>query len=321
MKNFLVKTKGNSYLSSNNKGNSKKYLVWIFVACVVLFFAGELVRGITAPVTSVLYSVRHYALTSSAAVPVFVRSRIELLNQIHELEQKIASQKGLEATLSYVTEENKELRNLLSASSSPRVVAGVIARPPYTPYDTIVIDKGSDDGIMLHAPVYYSEFNVLGYVRTVFEHTAYVTLLSSPGVESSVYMFGPNIFTTAHGEGGGTIRISVPQGVLLEKGVPIVLPSLDGGVLGVVSEIQSLSTEPEQHAYVTFDVPIQSIRLVSVAKTSIESSLNTSIQENIDHAKENILKIDIPNEIKQSLTDQTQHDTMMASTTHATTTP
>ena len=293
MKNFSLKTRENSLLNSRERG-SKAYLIWIVVAFLVLILAKNLVGMVSELFTSPLYSVRHYVQSSSAALPTFIRSRLELLNRIDELEKEIASHQGIVATLSYIMEENKELRSLLHASSSPRIVAGVISRPPFTPYDTIIIDRGENDGIVEHAPVYHGAGTAIGYVRTVFKQSALITLFSSPDVASTVYLFGPNLFTTAYGEGGGIVRLSIPQGIMLEKGDAVILPSLDTGVLGTIDEIQSIPTEPEQHAYVTLNVPLQSIRLVSVGTRSIEP---ISFEEAMVHVREEeqkLLFIDVP---------------------------
>ncbi len=84
-----------------------------------------------------------------------------------------------------------------------------------------------------------------------------------------MYIFGPNIFSTAYGEGGGVIRLSVPQGIVIEEGNLVVLPSHDTGVLGSIDKIESVPTEPEQHAYLTFEIPMQSIRVVSVGTSPV----------------------------------------------------
>ncbi len=252
-------------------------------ALCVLVLGKGIVSTVTGGVSTALYTVRHYMETSSATVPVFIRSRMELLRYTQELEQEVAASQGVAATLAYITAENTELRNLLSASSSPQIVAGVLARPPYTPYDTIVLDKGSEDGIVEYAPVYHGKGIALGYVHAVFPHMSYVTLFSSPGVESTVYIFGANLFTTAYGEGGGVVHLSVPQGVPLTRGDAVVLPSLHTGTLGTVDEIQSIATEPEQHAYVTLGVPLQSIRIVSVGTTPVHT---VSFDEALIHVRE-----------------------------------
>ncbi len=279
MKNFSLKTRENYPLNSKSK-RIQYILLGIGVLFLLLVGTREILGGFSSILTTPLYVARHYLETSSATVPIFLRSRIELMNEINELKQEVSSWQGSDVTFTQVFEENKELRLLLNASSSPRSISGVLSRPPYSPYDTLVIDKGSEDGIVQNAPVYYGKGRALGYVRTVYPHSSLVTLFSSPGVETTVYVYGPNIFTTAYGEGGGVIHLSIPQGITIREGDVVILPSLDTGALGVVNTIQSIPAEPEQHAYLTFDVPIQSIRLVSVGSTpvspvSFEDALGT----------------------------------------------
>lgn len=321
MKNFSLKTK-ESFRPSSKETHTKTYVVWALVAFVVLVVLKDVITGGTAFFAQSLYSVRHYFLTSSATIPLFLQSRLELLERITSLETELASQRGMSTTYTYVSEENKELRALLSASSSPRIGAGVVARPPFTPYDTVIIDRGSEDGVVLHAPVYYGSNIALGYVRSVFPHTALITLFSSSGVETTVYLFGAHIFTTAYGEGGGVIRISVPQGVPLEEGRLVVLPSLDTGVLGTIRSIQSISTEPEQHAYVTLDEPLQSIRLVSVGTRAVEEATFEEAKEHVEETEKQLFTITIPEDEREfSASASVATDTIMHTTTSTTTQP
>lgn len=264
MKNFSSKTKGNYLLNSKEKKPTKKYFVWIIVAFIVLFLGKGIVGSVSSVVTTPLFYVRHYLTVSTSAIPVYLRSHSDLLKQIQSLHEELAAEKGKEESFRIALLENEELRNLLSASSAPQIAAGVISRPPNTPYDTMIIDRGTADGIVEFAPVYYGNKMALGYVRQVYAHSALVALFSSPGVESTVYVFGPNLFTKAYGEGSGVVRISVPHGVTVEKGNMIILPSIDTGVLGTIDSVQSIPTEPEQRAYVTYDQSLQSIRIVSV---------------------------------------------------------
>lgn len=293
MKNFLLKTKGNSPLNSK-KNTVRNFVLGIFLIFLILIYGKNFLSTVTSIITTPLFFVRHYIETSTATVPVFVRSRIELLDQIRSLQEDIASHQGVDNMLTYVTKENEELRSLLHASGSPRILAGVIARPPYTPYDTIILDQGTDNGIVEYAPVFQGNGHAIGYVRQVFLHTAFVTLFSSPGVESTVYIYGPNIFSTAYGEGGGVIHLSVPQGVVIQKGDVVVLPSHDTGVIGAIDEIQSVPSEPEQHAYVTFVTPLQSMRLVSVGTIPLMPVSYDSALQYVQDEEKIKLSFDIP---------------------------
>lgn len=293
MKNFSSKTKEN-YLHNSKRLFEWKYLVWIFIAILIVYGGKSIISGISSFVISPVYLARHYIETSSATIPVFIRSRLELLATIQDLELEIATQNGRDASFAYIAHENEELRRLLNASSSPRILAGVISRPPHTPYDTLILDRGADDGIVKDAPVYQGADIAIGYVREVFGGTALVTLFSSPNVESTVYIFGPNIFSTAYGEGGGVIRLSVPQGVMLEKGNVVILPSLDAGTLGVIADIQSIPTEPEQHAYVTFDIPLQSMRVVSVGTSPLTPVTYTEAQAHVAEKERTLFTFEVP---------------------------
>lgn len=293
MKNYSLKTKENSLLNSKKRRSTQLFLL-IFVVLFILYSGRNIASTISETITIPMYAVRHFFETSSATIPVFVRSRLELLDHMHTLEQQIASQQGVADTLAYVMEENTELRSLLGATSSPRIAAGVIARPPHTPYDTLILDKGSDAGIVEHAPVYHGGGKAIGYVRSVLPHNALVTLFSSSGVTTSVYVFGSNIFTTAYGEGGGVIRISVPQGITVTRGDMVSMPGIDAGVLGLIDDIQSIASEPEQHAYVTSGVPIQSIRLVSVGNTPITPIAFDTALQIVREEEQKLLNFEIP---------------------------
>lgn len=293
MKSFLSKTKGN-YLHNDKGPQIRKYLIPIIIAFVVLYGGREILAKVASFVTLPLYSVRHYFEESSATIPVFFRSRMELDNEIKALKQKISENHSTDATLLYLTRENEELRLMLNSSSSPRIGAAVISRPPYTPYDTMIINSGSAEGIVLHAPVYFGSTQAIGYVSNVFLHDAQVTLFSSPNVESIVYIFGPNIFTTAYGEGGGIIRLSVPQGITIEKDNVVILPSLPSGVLGTIDDIQSLPTEPEQHAYITFDASLQSIRLVSVGTSPLIKTTFDEAEFRVREEEKKLFMFDVP---------------------------
>ena len=263
MKNYLLKTKENFH-PKRRFFYRYKILIYIGVVLLVGIFGRTMLGGMVTFVAHPIFVVGHYIETSSATIPVYLRERTTLLNQIQTLQQEIESQRGIATTVDVIAEENKELRNLLGATSSPSILAGIIARPPYSPYDMVLIDKGARDGVLSGTPVYYGSNMALGYVRVVYEQYSLVTLFSSPNVESTVYVFGPNIFATAYGEGGGTVRMSIPQGIVVKEGDTVILPSLAGGVLGTVSVVQSIPTEPEQNAYITLEIPLQSIRLVRV---------------------------------------------------------
>jgi cell shape-determining protein MreC len=256
-----------------------------------------------------ILAARQYFENSSATLPTYVRDRSELLSEIQDLRETIGAQSGSAATIERLTEENEEFRALLGDDTEERIAAGVIARPPFSPYDSFVLDRGTEDGITEGAIVYHTSDYAIGYVRHAYSKSSVVALFSSPGIESTVYVYGPDIYATAYGEGGGIIRISVPQGVSLTEGNVVVLPTLDTGILGTIGTVTSVPTQPEQHAYLSFPVSMQSIRIVGVERNPIAEVSFKDAALNVDAFRTKFL-LDVPPELRLSVGTSTASTTL-----------
>lgn len=217
-----------------------------------------------------------------------------------------------EEELDYLRAENATLLNQLNGKDEGRVVAGVIGRPSALPYDVIVIDQGERDGIVKDAPVYADQYRAIGFVSSVYENSSVVVLLTTPGFTSTVFIYGPNIYTTARGMGGGVIRIHVPQGINISNGDLVVVPALSSGVYGSITAVDSVPSRPEQYGYVTSDTPINSLRYVSVGKTPLNPISFEEAREVVDSARRELLQISVPEGILVEVEDN-------ASTTATTT--
>lgn len=196
--------------------------------------------------------------------------------------------------LATLREENEELRKLLGDETEERIAAGVIGRPTNLPYDVLVIDKGSDDGVVKDAPVYAGEKLVIGLVAAVYDQSSVVALTTTPGWHSTVYIYGPNIYTTAVGQGGGVARVHVPQGIPLEVGNSVVVPSLSGGIYGTIFSIDSVPSRPEQYGYVATDVPINALRLVAIGKRPLSPVDFETARAVIQETKSLLLEVKLP---------------------------
>jgi cell shape-determining protein MreC len=233
-------------------------------------------------------------LYSTDAFPQFFRERSTLIEELNTFKYTQSAQSGDKLTVRVLTQENEELRALLSSTKEERILAGVIGRPFSIPYDTLVLDKGSDAGVVEGAPVFIGENAVIGIVRKVFDHSSLVVLTTTPGVTTSVFIMGPNIYTNAEGIGGGQLKIGVPQGIELEVGNVVIIPGASSGIYGEISHIDSVPSDPQQYAYVSPPVPLQSLRLVSVGKTVLHTLSFEEAQGVVDTAQKNALVVPIP---------------------------
>ena len=198
--------------------------------------------------------------------------------------------------LDYLRAENASLREVLGQSDEPRIAAGVIGRPSALPYDVLMIDKGSDDGIKVDTPIYIGNDTVIGFVAETYQNSSLVALLSTPGFASTAYIFGPNIYTTAVGIGGGVTRIHVPQGITLNIGDLVVLPSVSPGIYGTVSAIDSVPERAEQYGYLTTDKPISSLKVVAVGTRPLSVMEFDEARAVIEETRREFLSIGVPAE-------------------------
>lgn len=263
MKNFLLKTKESSHHKSR-WNEVHILLIWGVVLFVGIPLCSVLFNRFGGILFTPFYSVKHYLVTSTAPLPLFLKEKQELIDQITELQREISAREGLKNTVTFLTQENETLRHLGGNEAQSRLIADVISRPPSVPYDSFLINRGSRHGVQKGAAVYYGSDRVLGYVISVFERSAVVILLSAPNEEGTAYLFGPNIFAHTIGMGNGVIGVRIPQGIAVGTNTIAVMPVFGGDIIGLVSHIVSSPTDPEQIAYVTLDLSLESIKTVAV---------------------------------------------------------
>lgn len=284
--------------ASSRQTLSKKRWLIPLAAVLLIVLLGTVGRGVVSKIAAVVFTpvvlVQSWFYESSSTLPTYFRDRSVLLDRIEELEKRLAFENVDDNTTARLLRENNRLRSLLGNEGEERIAAGIIGRPTMTPYDVLILDKGSDDGIVASAPVYAGFDQVIGFVAEVYSHSAVVTLATTPNFESTVYIYGPNIYTTAKGLGGGILEVSVPQGIVLSERDLVILPTFGSGVFGSISLVESVATEPEQRGYVTLRQPVQSLNFVSVGKEALNTVNFETAKEAVEKAKEELLRVPVP---------------------------
>lgn len=272
-------------------------LATIVIATAVLVLLPRLAAVLASVVLTPVVAVEDWLFNSEDTIPAFFRDRNELLDIEQDLRRQLSEQEENTVVLRQLQAENEALRSLFATSTDARIAASVMGRPPQMPYDVVVVDQGRVDGVIESAPVFIGANRVIGYVGEVFEHTAVVVLFTTPDVESTVYIYGPNIYTTAIGVGGGLLRVHVPQGIDLTVGDVAVLPAVDGGIYGEVVSIESVATKPEQYGFVSVDVPISSLRYVSIGTRPIEQVSFADARAVVERVRHDLLAVPVPEEV------------------------
>lgn len=241
-----------------------------------------------------IHMTKLWFIESSHALPVYLRNKDELLSKIDELERQITEMSVTQASRNRLHKENQQLRSMLELPvEQTRLLGRVIARPTQLPYDVLQIDIGARDGVVTGAPVYLGHDQVLGFISFTAARYALVTLVTSPEQLGTAYVFGPNIYARTEGVGGGVLRIRIPQGVPVDEGDLAILPAVDIGQFGIITHIETRPTEPQQYAYVSLPVSLQSIRYVSVGTAPIEQVSFREVVERVEAASTTMFAVDV----------------------------
>ncbi len=304
MKKFSSTTRANSRRTSQNKQITQVIIVGLLLMGLI-WLLPRMMHVAAALVMAPINGVSHWVRESTGSLPQYLRNRSDLVASMNDLRQQLASRSGDKFTNEMLAKENEELRHLLGDQGDERVLAGVIGRPNALPYDMLMIDQGMRDGIVVGAPVYIGDRTVIGFIQSATDKTALVTLITTPDFVSTVYVLGPDIFTTAVGIGGGQLKVGIPQGIMVKVGDLVILPSITSGVYGSVSYLETVPTEPEQYAYVSPTTPIGSLRLVSVGTTPMIGSTFDAALKNVEVLRNELFTVAVPSGYQSTSTHAT----------------
>ena len=160
----------------------------------------------------------------------------------HENERLVAENR-------VVTLQNEMLiEKLTTIAQLPRgphdIVAGVVARPPESPYDTLVLAAGSTSGVIPGMEVLGVGEVPLGIVSSVLSDFSRVTLFSAPGVSTSGSVGRGKLPIILIGRGGGALNASVSHATELTVGDVVSVPGPGLLPIGVITRIDSDPSSP-----------------------------------------------------------------------------
>lgn len=220
-----------------------------------------------------------------------LRSAAELAQESHVFFSSLKNQRTLlmENTqlrndMALLTLENQSLRLQKSGVSiaaardvQNSIQATVLVRPPVSPYDTLLLAKGSRDGISVGmgvvAPVPDQSSGVpVGVVTAVTDDFSRVTLFTSPHVETAASVGHSVLPITLEGAGAGVFMASVSRAAGVVVGDLISVP---GGLLAI-GRVTQIDSDPSSPAVILRITP--SINIFSLSSVSVRESGSAFVQ-------------------------------------------
>jgi len=251
----------------------KKKIIWTLIVLGLLLFlafSGVLVffSKTSNYIGQPIWKAKNTIVNNSKSLSYLTRTRSSLSKENQKLLKENSNLETSMIDYQFLKNENNNLKKLLSRISNPRnfILSGILSKPSDSPYDTMIIDVGSNKGILKGLKVYINGNIPIGIINKVYSQTSLVELYSNPGMITSGIINKLNIKIKLVGRGGGNFETSIPAGLSIPKGSLVTLPGLDGGVIAITEEEITDTLDPNKKLILKAPVNIQNEEWVEVSK-------------------------------------------------------
>lgn len=124
------------------------------------------------------------------------------------------------------------------------ILAGVVARPPVSPYDTIVLSVGSGAGVTLGMEAFGEGGVPLGIITSVTTDFSRATLFSAPDMVTHGWIKGADMPLNIFGAGGGAMNASLSRSAGVNVGDTVFAPGPGMLPIGSVVRVDSDPSAP-----------------------------------------------------------------------------
>jgi cell shape-determining protein MreC len=235
---------------------------FILVIIIVIEFIFHPIQGVLSFASGPIQGMGQGVVITLEGLGAFFTAKPSLQRDNDLLQEE---KKALELELqrsSLFRDENSALRALLRVQDEGGVVrnvAQVIAHPPATAYDTLLIRVPyviPDIG----APVFVGNIYI-GTIEEVTANTALVRLVTSDTLTQDVFIGETSILLK--GTGGGTFEVTVPKGFEIAEGQIISHVQFPTQPFAKVELIETDEVQAVQKVYLQALFSLHSIRYVN----------------------------------------------------------
>lgn len=198
----------------------------------------------------------------------FFRTKSSITNENHNLIDEISYLRLSMSDYQILKNENIELKELLGkvGENNDFVLGNILSKPNRSPYDTLIIDAGTNAGIKEGDVVYANGVSPIGSVGKVYDKTSLISLYTNPGQKTEGFIDVSNVSVELTGRGGGNFEMIIPMELSVEKGTIIYLPGNNSEIIAYVDEIISSPTDPFKKVILSSPVNVQNLKWVQVKR-------------------------------------------------------
>lgn len=238
----------------------------IFILIFSHFFSAKISPFLTG-ISGVLFEKAQVIKDWKGRKMSFLKEKENLYNENILLKEKNSELEFRIFFYEILFRENLELKTLLGRENQNQyILVSVVARPPQLPYDILIVDAGSEQGIKKGANVSAYSHMLLGYAEDVFDKTAKIKLISFPGTETNVYLENSKISAVAVGMGNGNMEIKLPASLDIKEGDIILSAGTFPFILGTAEKKEIDESEGAQKIFFRLPVNLQEIKYLLIEK-------------------------------------------------------
>jgi cell shape-determining protein MreC len=246
------------------KKNKKSYLLFFVVTLVILllgFIGLRWPQAVARTFSNPIITVKNVVTKPFSIIYTTFKSKKALEQKVMSLEEELIKSKISLISQNFVNSQIEDY-NLELEKKTQGEISKVLNRPPFSPYDTLLILKG-DNQIEVGDLVFVHGLYV-GEIASTDNYTATVKMRSSSG-EKTVVRVG-HVEIEAEGKGGGQFIIKIPKDLELNVGDAVMVPSLNYSLIGSVGEIKEDPVATFKTVYFSIPIAFEDMNFVSVVK-------------------------------------------------------
>jgi cell shape-determining protein MreC len=190
-----------------------------------------------------------------------------LKSQLSDINEKLLADDSLRA-------ENENLKSAMGRTTTEHfILSAVLAKPPRSIYDTLLVDGGEKAGMSIGQSVYANGEIPIGKIESVQSSSALVRLFSSPKVSTLSTLDIPNATGISHiditlvGHGGGNFQTSVPRDLVIPSDAKVFSKGINPHMMAVFQKVTSDARDPFQALLLTTPVNIQELNFVEIGQS------------------------------------------------------
>ena len=242
--------KTNFQSKNKNRNSYRKHLlivvsIFVFGSVIFSFSAGGLLRVFTP-----VWSGENFVARGLNNLYLFFYTKDALIKENQALKDKLISNEILLASTRTLSDtENNFLKSIGRTSTMKIVTAAVLVHPPETPYDVLIIDVGSDNGVAVGQEVALpttatgEQGPKIGVITDVYKQNSRVKLYSANGEKTNAILERNSVPIVLTGRGGGNFEFSLQRDANVVVGDKILSPDINRSLVGVVKDIEEEATD------------------------------------------------------------------------------